>query len=312
MFTTLIVQPIFNLLVAIYALLPGHNFGLAIVLFTILIRLLMWPLVKKQLYHAKAMRELQPEIRRIKKETKGDRQKESAMIMTLYKERKVNPFSSIGILLVQLPILIGLYSGLKRIIDNPHNIVDFSYGFIQNLGWIKELSADITKFDNSLFGLVDLSRAALGNGGGVYIPAMIIVIGSAITQYYQTKQLSPDEGNERSLRKILKDAGKGEEADPSEVNAATGRAMRYIVPVMIFFFTVNIASALSLYWLVSGVVAFMQQTYILNKEEAILEATPGDVKTRVIIDGEVISETASKPTKTKSKSGKGSNNKKRT
>ena len=60
MFTTFIVQPIFNLLVLIYALLPGHNFGLAIIIFTIIIRLLMWPLVKKQLHHAKAIRELGP------------------------------------------------------------------------------------------------------------------------------------------------------------------------------------------------------------------------------------------------------------
>ena len=71
MFTNLVVQPIFNLLVFIYALLPGHNFGFAIIIFTIVVRLLMWPLVKKQLHHAKAMRELQPELKRIKKESKG-------------------------------------------------------------------------------------------------------------------------------------------------------------------------------------------------------------------------------------------------
>ena len=65
MFTTLIVQPIFNILVAIYAVLPGHNFGLAIIIFTILVRVAMWPLVKKQLHHAKAMRELQPELKKL-------------------------------------------------------------------------------------------------------------------------------------------------------------------------------------------------------------------------------------------------------
>src|SRR5687767_5623927 len=102
MFTTLIVQPIFNLLVLIYALLPGHNFGLAIILFTIVIRLLMWPLVKKQLHHAKAMRELQPEMKRIKQAAKGNRQQESMMIMELYKERQVNPFSSIGLIIIQI------------------------------------------------------------------------------------------------------------------------------------------------------------------------------------------------------------------
>src|SRR5580765_5618389 len=98
MFTTLIVQPIFNLLVLIYAILPGHNFGLAIILFTILVRLLLWPLVKKQLHQAKVMRQIQPELKRIKAATKGDRQKESLMMMELYKERGINPFGSIGVL----------------------------------------------------------------------------------------------------------------------------------------------------------------------------------------------------------------------
>jgi YidC/Oxa1 family membrane protein insertase len=74
MFTTLIVQPIFNLLVLIYALLPGHNFGFALIIFTVIIRLLLWPLVKKQLHQARAMRELQPEIKKIKQATMGDRQ----------------------------------------------------------------------------------------------------------------------------------------------------------------------------------------------------------------------------------------------
>src|ERR1035437_584073 len=112
MLTTIIIQPIFNLLALIYAIIPGHNFGLAIIIFTIIIRLLMWPLVKKQLRHAKAMRELAPELKKIKVAAKGDRQKESAMTMELYKEREINPFASLGILVIQLPIILGLYSSV--------------------------------------------------------------------------------------------------------------------------------------------------------------------------------------------------------
>src|SRR5882672_9001877 len=108
MFDTLIVQPIFNLLVLIYALLPGHNFGLAIILFTIVVRLLMYPLVRKQLHQVKVMRKLQPELKRIKAAAKGNRQQESAMMMALYKERGVNPFGTIGVLFIQIPILLGL------------------------------------------------------------------------------------------------------------------------------------------------------------------------------------------------------------
>lgn len=271
MLTTLIVQPIFNLLVLIYALLPGHNFGFAIIIFTIVIRLLMWPLVRKQLRNAKLMRELQPDLKRIKKESKGDRQKESMLIMDLYKERGVSPFGSIGILLLQLPILIGLYAGLQRVINDPNEIINFAYPFLQDLSWMQQLAGNIGNLDATLFGVVDLKKAALSDGG-IYWPAMIIVLASAFTQYYQSKQLMPDDGNTRKLRQILKDASSGKEADQAEVNAAVGRSTKYFIPVMIFFFTVNIASALSLYWLVSGIVAMIQQARVFKEDEVEMSA----------------------------------------
>lgn len=272
MFTTLIVQPIFNLLVFIYAILPGHNFGLAIILFTVLIRILLWPLVKKQLHHAKAMRELQPEIRKIKKQAKGDKQKESAMVMELYKEREINPFASIGLLLVQLPILIALYSGLSKLINDPETIVTFTYPFIQNMGTIQELAADITLFDGTLFGVVDLTRAAIGEGSGIYIPALLLVLGSAVTQYCQSKQLMSSEKDAKGLRQILRDAGSGKQADQTEVNAAIGRSTKFFIPGMVFIFTVGLPSALSLYWLTSGLIALFQQSRVLKQDEEELES----------------------------------------
>jgi YidC/Oxa1 family membrane protein insertase len=169
MFTTIIVQPIFNLLVLIYALLPGHNFGLAIIIFTVVVRLLLWPLVRKQLHQAKLMRKLQPDLKRIKKAAKGDKQKEGTMMMELYKERGINPFGSIGMLILQIPILIGLYSGLRRVVDNPHALVSFSYPALQHLSWMEKLSHNIHLFDGTLFGVVNLIRPALGPKG-LYCP----------------------------------------------------------------------------------------------------------------------------------------------
>jgi YidC/Oxa1 family membrane protein insertase len=272
MFTTLIVQPIFNLLVLIYALLPGHNFGLALILFTIVIRILLWPMLKKQLHQAKAMRKLQPEIKRVKQAAKGDKTKESQMLMELYKERGINPFATFPTLILQLIILIGLYSGLRKIIVNPHEIVTFAYPSLQHLSWMKELSRYPGKFDDTLFGLVNLGRAALNKGGhGVYWPAMLIVFGSAVAQFYQSKQLLPTSKEQRGLRAILRDASSGKQADQSEVNAAVGQSTRYLLPVMIFVFTVDIASALSLYWLTGGIVAFIQQSIVLREDETEME-----------------------------------------
>ncbi|HSH31118.1 MAG TPA: YidC/Oxa1 family membrane protein insertase [Candidatus Saccharimonadales bacterium] len=291
MFTTLIVQPIFNLLVLIYALLPGHNFGLAIILFTVLVRLLLWPLVKKQLHHAKAMRALQPELKRIKQAAKGNRQKESLLVMELYKERQINPFSSIGLLLLQVPILLGLYSGLTRLVNDPQTLINFTYPFISNLSWMKELAADIGKFDSSLFGVVDLIRPALQDGR-VYWPAMVLVLGSVAAQYFQSKQLLPTDKDARSLRSILRDAQTGKTADQAEVSAAISRGTIYFIPLLIFVFTISIASALSLYWLVSGVVAILQQRAVLEQDETELEAIADKAAAKPIIEGEVVTRPA--------------------
>jgi YidC/Oxa1 family membrane protein insertase len=270
MFTTLIVQPIFNLLVLVYALLPGHNFGMSLIIFTIIIRLLLWPLVKKQLHQAKAMRALQPEIKKIKKATKGNRSKESQLLMELYKERGINPIGTFPILIIQFIILIGLYSGLRKVIQDPTQIINFAYPGLQHLAWMQELSHNIHLFDNTLFGVVDLSKAALGSGS-IYWPAMFIVIGSAVAQYFQAKQLMPSSPDQRSLRDILKGASGGQQADQSEINAAVMGSTRFLLPGMIFLFTVNIPSALSLYWLTGGVVAYIQQAYILRQDETEME-----------------------------------------
>ncbi|MBA3757265.1 YidC/Oxa1 family membrane protein insertase [Candidatus Saccharibacteria bacterium] len=271
MFTTFVVQPIFNLLVLIYALIPGHNFGLAIILFTILIRILMLPLIRKQLHHAKAIRQLQPELKKIKLSTKGDRQKQSQMTMELYKERQINPFASLGVVLVQIPILIGLYYAVKRIVENPQQIVDFSYSFISNISWLKTLATDINMFDETLLGVIDLTRKAVGEGG-VYWPAMLLVIGSAGAQFLQSRQLMPKSEDARPLKKILSEAGKGKTADQTEVNAAVGRATLYLIPGFVFIISLNFPSALPLYWFTGSTIAFLQQRRILKEDVSEAEA----------------------------------------
>ncbi len=302
-FEVLVVKPIFNLWVLIYSFLPGHNFGLSIILFTVVVRLLMWPLVKKQLHQAKAMRQLQPELKRIKAATKGNKQQESMMLMELYKERGISPFGSIGTLIVQLIILIGLYSGLRRVVADPHAIITYSYDWMHNIGWLKTLAEDIKQFDATLLGFIDLTRSALNPGGGFYFPALILVLGSAVAQYFQGKQLMPQAKESRGLRAILREASSGKKADQSEVNAAVGRGTRYMLPAFIIFFTISLPAALSLYWLSSGVVAYIQQARILGRDETELEAL-ADKASGPIIEGEVVEKSQTKKTKTSKKSAK--------
>lgn len=309
MFNTLIVQPLFNLLVLIYALLPGHDFGMAIIIFTIVIRLLLWPLIKKQLHHTKKLRDLQPELKKIKAAAKGDRAKESALTMELYKERKINPFATLGLTLLQFPVLIGLYIGLRHLINDPQQLISFTYPFIRQLPWMKALASNIHLFKPTLYGLVDLNRAAQANGVWYY-PALVLVTGSAVAQYFQSKQLMPMPKDNKSLRQILKEASEGGgKADQTEMQAATGRFTTLAIPILIFFVTLHIASALSLYWLVSGVVAVIQQGRVLNQDEAELEAVAASsAKTspKKVVEGEIVppkapKKTAAKPAKKKAK-----------
>src|SRR5438105_3978664 len=95
MFNTLLIQPLYNALMLLYALIPGHDFGVAVIIFTAIVRLLLWPLVRKQLHSQRAMQRLTPEIAKIRAQTKGDRQKENQMLLELYKEKGISPWAAL-------------------------------------------------------------------------------------------------------------------------------------------------------------------------------------------------------------------------
>jgi YidC/Oxa1 family membrane protein insertase len=269
MFDALIVRPIFNLLEFIYAIIPGHDLGVAIILFTILVRLALWPLVRKQLHHAQAMRKLQPELKKIKKAASGDRKKEARLQMELYKERDIKPFSSIGTLIIQIPIFIGLYQAVLKMINDPASLQNFSYEFVRNLPWINEIAADISKFDETLFGVVDLTRRGFESGEGgavIYLPAVILALVSTIMQYYQTKMLMMSNTDARKLSVILRETAEGKQADQAEITAAISKLMLYFLPFATFIFANIVPSALALYLLTSSAVGYLQQRKVLGQD----------------------------------------------
>ncbi len=266
LFITFVEQPVFNLLQIIYALIPGHDLGLAIIIFTVIIRMMLWPLVKRQLHQAKAMRKLQPKLKEIKKASGGDRQKEARLQMELYKEHGVKPFATIGTLIIQIPIFIALYQSVNKLIKDPNILFTFSYDWVRDLSWIQTLSQDISKFDHTLFGFVDLSAKAFGTNG-VYVPALIVAILAAVMQYYQSKLMMLDNKDARKLSQILRDAAEGKQADQSEVSASVRRMMMYFLPFITFMFAVSVPSALSLYLLTSSAVGYLQQAYVLKQDE---------------------------------------------
>lgn len=270
LFDTIVVQPIFNLLVLIYSIVPGADFGIALIFVTIIIRFLMWPLVKKQLHQVKAMRKLQPELVRIKKKAKGNKQLEGMQMLELYKKHGVNPFRSIGILLIQLPIFIALYRVIQIFTLHREDIGKYTYDFLENIPVINQLITHPDTFNEKLFGFIDLTQHAIGSGG-VNIVLVLLALVAAGTQFILSKQTMPQSDSNKRLRDILAEAGEGKQPDQAEMNAAMMRKMMKFLPIMMFFIMINLPAALALYYAVSNMVAAAQQHYILKKDEDELE-----------------------------------------
>lgn len=269
-FDTLIVQPIFNLLVLIYSAVPGADFGIALILLTIVIRFLLWPLVKKQMHQVKAMRKLQPELVKMRKQHKGNRQAQGLAMMELYKKNGVSPFRSLGLLLIQLPIFIALYRIIMIFTNDRENIQQYTYGFLENTPLMQQLINDPASFNESFLGIVDLTQRAVGENG-ISIVLVILALVAAVTQYFMSKQTMPQSDNNKRLRDVLAEAGEGKQPDQSEMNAVVMRKMMKFLPVMMFVIMVSLPGALALYYGTSNMIAVIQQYFILRRDKHEME-----------------------------------------
>ena len=276
MFDAIIVKPIFNALMILYSIIHGGDFGVAIILFTILIRILIYPLVRKQLHQTKLMRKMQPEIAKIKKEAKGNKQLEATMQMELYKRHGISPFQSIFILLIQLPIFIGLYHVIQIIVLHRDEVAKFAYAPLEQLEPIKKIIENPENFNHTMLGFIDLTKTAFSNGT-VNIVLLALALISAITQYIMSKQTMPTTGTPKRFRDIMKEAAEGKQSDPADMSAAMMRNMVKIMPIMMFFIMVNLPGALALYYTVSNLVATAQQHYLLNKDTEEMEEIAEEV-----------------------------------
>jgi YidC/Oxa1 family membrane protein insertase len=266
-FQLFIVQPIFNLLIVLYSLIPGGDFGVAVIIFTILVRFLMWPLVKKQLHQTKAMQKMQPELARIKKETKGNKQLEGVRMMELYKKHDISPFRSIGILLIQIPIFIALYQVIQIFTLHRDLIDKYTYAFVKVLGPVHNLITHPNSFNEYSLGIISLTRQALTlNPFSLNIVLMILAIGAAWTQYIMAKQITPKTESKKRFRDIMAEAADGKEADKSEMSSVMMGSMTKFLPVMMFLIIVNLPGAIALYYTISNIVAVIQQGRVLKED----------------------------------------------
>ena len=135
-------KPIFNFLIWLYNVVPGSDIGIAIILLTIVIRLILYPLSLQSIKSQKALSGLQPQIEELRKQYKDDREKMAQELMALYKREKVNPASSCLPTLIQFPFLIAVYHVFARGLASD-GFDQFLYPFVANPGQINTFSFGI-------------------------------------------------------------------------------------------------------------------------------------------------------------------------
>lgn len=264
-FETLIVQPIFNLLMWLYAVIPGGDFGIALIIFTIIVRFALWPMVVKQLHQVKAMRKLQPELAKIKKASKGNRQIESMQMLELYKKHGVKPFRSILMLLIQLPIFIALFQVIQIFTTNRDQIAEFTYNFLEGIPPIADIIANPAAFDENLFGVIDLTGVAIQSEGITLFFLVGLAIVAAYTQYIISKQTSPTTTTKR-FRDVMAEAAEGKQPDQAELNAVMMGKMIKFLPILMLIIMLSLPGALALYYATSNIFAAIQQYFILKRD----------------------------------------------
>jgi YidC/Oxa1 family membrane protein insertase len=224
-----------NVMILIYSLV-GQNFGIALILFTILIRLITWPLNAQQMKGAAAMQELQndKEWLAIQKKYAKDREKLAQEQMRIYREKGINPFGSCLPTLIQFPILFALIPSITYAIGStPLSILKLSRSVYPFLDVAKLVPL------NSKFLWMDLGLPERTLLFGLWsIPVLAVIVG--LTTYIQTKLTMPPSTN------------------PNDQAAATGKMMGIYMPIMLFFFSLNYASGLAVYFIISNILSIVQ------------------------------------------------------
>ncbi len=249
LFNEFVYQPIYNLLIFTYNIVPLHDFGVAIVLVTVFIKLLLVPLSKKQIESQKKMQELQPKIKAIQDKYKNDKEKQSKALMEFYKENKANPFSGCLPMIFQLIFLIAIYRVLFNISKNGLMVNGGDlYLFVHNPGQINHLFLGLI----DLSSIVDFKNFSAGN-----VAHIIIIILAAGAQYIQTKMLMATKSQKDKENKPDKKDGKDQ--DFAQIMS---KQMLYLAPVMTLFIGIKFPAGLALYWLVSTLFMIAQQEYL--------------------------------------------------
>lgn len=245
-YQTLLFQPLLNLLIYLYDIVG--DIGIAIMIVTILIRIILLPPSIKALKSQRALQDLQPKIKKIQEQHKGDKEASSKALMEFYKENKVNPFSSCLPMLIQLPIIFALYSVFRA--GLAEQSIELLYPFV-------EAPESINTY---FFGLVNMAE-----------PNAIMAVIAGALQFVQSKMML-------SKTKKSNTSGKG----IADMSGMMGKQMTYLMPALTVFIALSLPSGLALYWITTTLFAIGQQYVIMrsqgDKSDDVIKGKAKEVK----------------------------------
>ncbi|MBI3631218.1 MAG: YidC/Oxa1 family membrane protein insertase [Candidatus Sungbacteria bacterium] len=225
-------RPLFNGLVGLYIILPGHDLGLAIILLTLIIRAALAPLLSRAQESQRAMAILQPEVKRIHDQFKNNREAQGKALMALYAEHRVSPFFAFLALVVQLPILIALFQVFRQGLQASSLV--YLYAFIPHPALLNPVSV----------GFLNLGK---GN--------IILGVVAALTQYFQTRLITPPSRPD---------------SDPKDFAAILQWQTLYLFPGLILVWSYSLPSALTLYWTVMNTFGIVQE--LIKRRKVLRDA----------------------------------------
>ncbi len=239
-------EPVLNLLVLLYSTVSFNDLGVAIILLTIVIKAILLPLSQKSIKVQRSMQEIQPEIEEIKNKYKDNKEEQGRALMRLYKEKKVNPFSSCLPLLIQLPFLIAVFQVFRSGIDKN---LDLVYPFLANF--------QPETINYIAFGFLDLEK-----------PNIVLAVLAGAAQFWQAKMMM-------NIKKKTKDTNNEEDVKkPTGMAEMMSKQMLYFMPILTVIIGSQLPGGLTLYWLVVTILTAIQQLYVfkkINKEKEIIK-----------------------------------------
>jgi len=229
-FNSVLYKPLLNGLILLYQYVPGHDFGIAVIILTLIIRFVLHPSSIKGVRSQRALTRLQPQIQEIQKEYKDDKSKQTKLLMELYQREKINPFSGCLPMLLQLPVLIALYQVFLRGLT-PESLNGSLYSFVNNPGVI----------DFSFLGIITLTESNI-----------FLAFLAGVLQFYQLK-----------ISTTSKESDKKKNSDFSKTMQ---NQMIYFFPLFTVYIIWQFGSIIGLYWTVSILFSIVEQ-YIVKKEQ---------------------------------------------